>query len=337
MKRYLTIAKQVAKERIGTKDESVNTDEVESEREHFVILKEGYTKVHNNAKSLYNDHWPSFLTHNDNLIAQLLSFSEALKGSNFTSTSTRTVAESLECVGNGLMRENKIASYCIQSDKSGFLDTTNKICDIFIKDVNELRMKQELSRLHLSSTIGQIKNIQKKSTEKSIFKDTTPFATKLQQVEEENRQAQEEYDDATSLFMEGMGRLETAGRNDFFTSLTSLAEAHLRSMEDGVAMWKDVLAKLEKLEEQDPTPPVTPSSTPSSPNSAFQRPRSTSNSVLSLPPKTHTPKLAPRTPPPVPPSPTSTPDLSANPLLEYNTVNSNLAPVEQKKFKSPWT
>jgi hypothetical protein len=33
MKRYLTIARQVAKERIGTKDESVNSDEVESERD----------------------------------------------------------------------------------------------------------------------------------------------------------------------------------------------------------------------------------------------------------------------------------------------------------------
>ena len=39
MKRYLTIAKQVAKEKIGTKDDSVNSDEVQSEREvciHFL-------------------------------------------------------------------------------------------------------------------------------------------------------------------------------------------------------------------------------------------------------------------------------------------------------------
>lgn len=323
MKRYLTIARQVAKEKMGTKDDSVNSDEVESEREHFVTLKEGYSKVNTTSKTLYNEHWPSFLTHNAVLSTQLLSFSESLKGDNLSSTSTKSVADALEYVGNGLRRENEIAGYCVQSDKSGFVEAAHKICDIYIKDVNELRSKQELARLQLSHTLGQLKNLQKKAatTTSTPGKD----AAKLQQVEQENLVAQAEYNSATSLFIEGMDRLEGAGRSEFVSSLTSMAEAHLRSMEDGVAMWKDILANLEQLDERES---VLPSASPPTTPTTLQRSTSSQSSTPVLPPKpslpnpgtpkpSHTPLLSPPLP-----SPPSSLESSSFSLETSNHANS---------------
>jgi len=120
-----------------------------------------------------------------------------------------------------------------------------------------------------------------------------------------------------------MGRLETAGRNEFISSLTSLAEAHLRSMEDGVAMWKDVLANLEKIDEQDTinstTPPTTPTPVLKSlnqlpPPALPPKPNTHTHPHPSTPKSSHTPSILSSFP--------STPDTPPHITLDNSHINS---------------
>jgi len=230
MKKYLAIAKQAAKEKMGKAEKSVNSDETNDARDSFVVLKKGYTKVITDFKTLCTEGWSLMLAQSEIFAECMLKFSTSLQ-----SSILNDMFPLIQKVGMAFKSVDSISTQCMESTKEDFLVPINNLLETEIKTTNELRTQQESARLQLENAIGQLKSLQKKSTEQ-----------KLKGVEEEVAATQMEYDRKTDAFRDAMDRLGISTRTDMVDALSKLVDANIQCLEESLAVWKDVQVFLKK-------------------------------------------------------------------------------------------
>eukprot|EP01111_Echinosteliopsis_oligospora_P000524 TRINITY_DN1057_c1_g1_i4.p1 TRINITY_DN1057_c1_g1~~TRINITY_DN1057_c1_g1_i4.p1 ORF type:complete len:384 (+),score=177.24 TRINITY_DN1057_c1_g1_i4:125-1276(+) len=246
MKKYFVAARQAAKEKIIKTETTVNSEETNAQRENFNTIKLGFTKLQANTKNLCSEGLPLAIAQNEIVAEYLIGFGNTLRDTNLSD-----VASSLVYVGENWKHADKYSQAFLDSMKDEFVEKLSVACEGELKEITDLRIKQEVARLHLESSLGELKTLQKK---------VDPAPAKLKSAEDSAALSQEDYDKETNNFLQRMTQLENSCRTDFMASLTSLAQSQLKALEESAAIWREIVTYLDTVGAQAKTPIISPPS-----------------------------------------------------------------------------
>eukprot|EP01112_Ceratiomyxa_fruticulosa_P003336 TRINITY_DN136_c0_g1_i2.p1 TRINITY_DN136_c0_g1~~TRINITY_DN136_c0_g1_i2.p1 ORF type:complete len:382 (-),score=96.39 TRINITY_DN136_c0_g1_i2:157-1143(-) len=221
LKSKMQVATQMAKEKMGKADQSVESEDVRSVKTNLKTIKKGYKQINHSGKAYVSESEKLAMTTNE-LGDALLSLGSGI----LTSTS---LGSGLHTLGTQLKTMSSVTQNYNAATNTNLVGPIGKLLDVDIKRASDIKKRQEMARLRYDSAISSVKS------------------HKGGKAEEELEIARQSYEQTTRELNEALTLILAEIGNTLMVELKSWANSQAQYYREMSELWTQVENQLAPL------------------------------------------------------------------------------------------
>jgi len=223
IKNKMQLATQMAKEKMGKADTTIETDDVRSVKANLKTIKRGYKQINHSGK-LYMTESERIAMAGNELGDALLSLGSGI----LTQTS---LGSGLHVLGNQLKTICSVTQTYNSATNTNLVGPIGKLLDVDIKRASDVKRRQENARLRYDSAISSVKSHKGGSSK----------------AEEEMEIARQGYEQLTRELTEALNLILAEIGNTLMMELKSWANSQAQYYREMSELWSQVENQLAPL------------------------------------------------------------------------------------------